>query len=735
MKTIKNYFTFFPFQLFLLHFKKNQVLILLWIILFGIVTQNVARSFGIPYLFISPEYLGEVSLLSYFILGFSIGGFIMAFHLYSYVLLGPSFPFIATLSKPFSKFCLNNSIIPVLFITTLIANIYNVEYFEDLKSKNEILMNCISLIVGVLVFILISLAYFRLTNKNSNKFNIEKDNLAKSILLRPFNLMQINIAKEYQPKYYLKNILQIKATRPTEHYEKKLFEKVLKQNYFNATLFEIVVIGTFIFLGFFQGESIFLIPASASIMLLFTLLIMIVSILYSWFKKWTLTISIILLIGVNYLSNHSSFFSIKSFAYGLDYSSNTPYSIKHLKDIQFNDDQVEKDIEHHIEILNNWKEKAVLKQKVNKPKLIIVNVSGGGIRAALWTFNVLQKLNLAFDGKFMSSTHLLTGASGGMLGGAYYRELYYQSIKNGIDLQDPKYMEQMGQDLLNRLSFTMVTNDLFFKNGKFIYDNKIYAKDRGYSFEQNFNENTQGLLNKSISAYREVEFLSDIPLIVLSPTIINDGRRLLISPQPFGFINGTTFNKKDVGPENVELLKLFSENSANDLSFLTALRMNATFPYVLPMINLPTQPEIAVMDAGIRDNYGIKTSLRYIQTFEEWLIKNTSGVILVEIRDIQKDYDFANKKVFSILDRLIKPIGNFYGNYLHTQEYNASELFELIDNSNLNIDKISFLLRKNPQEKISLSWHLTEIEKLKINNAFENAVNQNELLKLIRLLR
>ena len=91
---------FFPIQLLFIHLKKSHLLILFWLLLFGIVTQNVAMKFGVPYLFLSPEYMGEVSWMSFMILGFSVGGYFMAFHLYSYIILGPSFPFIATLARP-----------------------------------------------------------------------------------------------------------------------------------------------------------------------------------------------------------------------------------------------------------------------------------------------------------------------------------------------------------------------------------------------------------------------------------------------------------------------------------------------------------------------------------------------------------------------------------------------------------------------------------------------------------
>ena len=73
---------------------------MLWLLLFGFVTQSIGSKYGVPYLFLYPEYFGKVSFWSYAILGFGLGGFITAFNLYSYTMHAYRFPFIATLSRP-----------------------------------------------------------------------------------------------------------------------------------------------------------------------------------------------------------------------------------------------------------------------------------------------------------------------------------------------------------------------------------------------------------------------------------------------------------------------------------------------------------------------------------------------------------------------------------------------------------------------------------------------------------
>jgi hypothetical protein len=76
-----------------------------------------------------------------------------------------------------------------------------------------------------------------------------------------------------------------------------------------------------------------------------------------------------------------------------------------------------------------------------------------------------------------------------------------------------------------------------------------------------------------------------------------------------------------------------------------------------------------------------------------------------------------------------------YGNYHHAQEYNSVEMFESIDSEKVPIDLVTFVLRKDPSEMISLSWHLTQREKNDIKRIFNNDYNQHQMEYLIDLLK
>lgn len=731
--TISQLIKFFPIQLLFAHLRKNQMLLLTWVILFGFVSQTLAVKFGIPYLFLSPEYLNEVSWIAYFLMGITIGGFFMAFHLYSYVMLGPSFPFIASIANPFHKFCINNSLIPVVFYGILSYNIYYSQRYEELESIMTVLGFLLSLTAGIVVFIVATMLYFIKTNKNAAKI-ASNQNIAKSFFQKTRSFIKLTSAEKVQPSFYLAKLFKLKHTRTVHHYNQEILDKVFKQNHFNAKFFEISIIAAFIFLGIFQNFELVVIPAAASILLVFTLFLMFVSFLYSWFRGWTLILVICIIGGLNLISTKVNLFDTKNYAYGLNYDDKVNYSLSNIKDIQFSELQLESDLKHHIEVLEKWKKKAQVLQDTEKPKLVLVNVSGGGIRSAMWTFKVLQSLDEETNGEFLQNTHLITGASGGMIGASYYRDIVRAKEEKQLNPSDSIYVEDISKDLLNRVAFSMVTHDLVLRHKQVSFNGRTYAKDRGFFFEQELNRNTRGLMNFTLGDYEEQEKNSEIPLMVFTPTIINDGRRMIIAPQPYGFLNGTTFHQKSIGPENVEFIKLFKNNDPMAVSYLSVLRMNATFPYVLPMVSMPTKPEITVMDAGIRDNYGTKTTIRYIDALKDWIKENTAGIILVEIRDIIQDYDIEDQDDFSLQDKLIEPAFNFYGNFHHAQEFNATELIEVSNKTGIPIYEISFILRNDPQDNISLSWHLTQREKNKIKSKFQSEKNQLELQKMIHLL-
>jgi hypothetical protein len=88
---LKGFYFSLPIQLLFLHFRKYQILLVFWLILFCVVGGIFMKSFGANSLFLSPEYIGSVTPLSFAIVGVSVGMFIMSWHVTSFILLSHYF--------------------------------------------------------------------------------------------------------------------------------------------------------------------------------------------------------------------------------------------------------------------------------------------------------------------------------------------------------------------------------------------------------------------------------------------------------------------------------------------------------------------------------------------------------------------------------------------------------------------------------------------------------------------
>jgi len=246
-------------------------------------------------------------------------------------------------------------------------------------------------------------------------------------------------------------------------------------------------------------------------------------------------------------------------------------------------------------------------------------------------------------------------------------------------------------------------------------------------------------------------------MVIIGPTIVNDGRRLYISSQPVSYMTHS-FNPLSQVPyeskmiQGIEFSRFFASNDPLNLDFSSALRMNATFPYITPNVVLPSQPKMEIMDAGLSDNFGIGDAIKYINVFRSWIDENTSGIIILSIRDTPKQPAIKPYQKSSIVTRLFNPIGSLYKIWASKQDNNNDMQIETLSkNAGFPVDYlvVQYLSKKdlaqlhgdfdmiklNPnEERASLSWHLTEQEKLSIESAIHSEPNMRELEKLKQLL-
>jgi len=748
---------FFPIQLLFCHFKKNITIIIFWAILFGFVSGDLAVKYGIPFLFVDPEYLDKVNFWSYLVVGFSLGGFIMAYNISSYIRNSFRFPFLATLSNPFIKYCVNNGLLPLTFIIYYIIKIYQFQTAVELSRNLDVFINILALLLGISSFVFATFYYVRVTNKDifkmynlqnpehGHSYKQEKGGFKTQKIFLKENLIwkKLNSSKEerdWHVETYLTGSLRIKLARGFEHYDKVMLKSVFKQNHKAAAFFEIATVVTMFILGRFREHVFFMIPAGASIFLLATMLLMLTSALYTWIRGWT---NLVLLGGFllfNYLFRYEQFNFINK-AFGLDYHKKAVYNNSRINSFEKDYKQLINDKSQGITYLSNWKHKVTgQSESKEKPKLIFINCSGGGLRSAMWVVKSLQGADSALNGKLLNQTALITGASGGMVGAAFLRELYLQKQTGKISsLYDSLYVNQIGKDILNSITSTITTNDLFIRTQSFRLGKNKYTKDRGYSFEEKLNQNTNNILkNKRLIDYQKVEQSALVPMLIMAPTILNDGRRLLISSQDIAYLTAKSAGGRldmEFLNEAVEFRRIFKDQDSDSLLYTSALRMTATFPYISPIVSLPSEPRMDVMDAGIRDNFGINTTIQFLYTFKDWIALNTSGVVIIQVRDRDKNFEIEENPLNTIIQTFSSPVGSFYNNLFHMQDYNNDQLIKYCNNWFAGtVDVVNLELNNLSTDRISLSWHLTTKEKIKVINSLYSPGNQQAIQRLKSLL-
>ncbi|QTN39521.1 patatin-like phospholipase family protein [Cryomorphaceae bacterium] len=719
---------FFPIQLLALHFKRSLILLLFWILLFGFVTKLFAQSYGIPLLFLAPEYMGTVGWLSFFLLGVFTGLFFMAFHVSTYIYYSHKFTFLATLQQPLYRFSINNSLLPFSFSLVYLYFSYQYQTGEEQIAPLKALLHLFAWIFGSVVSISITFTYF--FNANRNVFR----GLEQS-LNRPLNLLvkrdrdTSSLSEHTKTQYYLRNFFTLRIVRSTDHYPKGTLIRILDKHHRNAALFILVIFLVILGFGILREQEWANIPAAGSIFLLFTMYLMLTAVLHSWFRSWYAFGVAVVLICIQWLSHYPLFEKVNH-AFGLDYkAAPAPYRFEDLVPLT-TDSIYTYDRNLELQALQGWHAQT----RKTKPKLIIVNTSGGGLRSALFTFEMMHVLDSVTEGAFFKQTRLITGASGGMMGAAYYRGLKHEDSLDSVSID--LLQDCLSTDMLNPIVFGLVTNDLFFNTLHWRTGNQRYNKDRGYSFEQALHRNTLGILDVPLSYYRNPELSGSIPKMVFSPIIVNDGRRLNISSSPTSYLSlvGPN-NERPEYHDGIEFSRFFEALRADSLRFSTAIRMSASFPYITPLINLPSKPAMELIDAGARDNNGFELSMRYAYHFNEWLNRFTSGIVFVRLRsDGLNDARIRDEHKRGVFENLFNPVSGVVKSFDNMQDFNQSQLLLLADEwCNVPIDVIEFNLFEE-EEAVSLSWHLSTSEKAQVRSSIFSEANSAKTKELIQLL-
>ena len=393
-------------------------------------------------------------------MGASIGVFIMSWNITTFILFSRHFTFLAATEFPFLKYCINNSVLPIAFLIFFLIRGYQFAHYRELIPNVEIIFLTLGFLAGLIFILAMSFFYFFRADQTILRTILPLFNNAKSYIahLQP---QQASVAPYalIRSEWFLVSFARAKRCRDVSHYSDELMEKIFKRHHFAAVICIIIAYLFLIIIGFFLDYKAFQIPAAASITLFFAILISISGAFTYFFQSWSVPALIFFLLVLNFLYK-GEWIDPRNKAYGLSYENKEirPHYSAVTLDSLSSPEAITQDRQNMIGILERWKQK----QGEEKPLLLLIATSGGGTRSATFTMNALQHLDSVTGGQIMKKTFLITGASGGMIGATYFRELYRESLKGRpVNLRSSEYVDDIADDLLNPTFSSFVARDVF----------------------------------------------------------------------------------------------------------------------------------------------------------------------------------------------------------------------------------------------------------------------------------
>jgi len=737
-KLLRGIYYFLPVQLLLLHFRKYQVLLGFWLILLLTLTGDFASHFGAASLFLAPEYLGKINFISMFLMGSTMAVFMMTWHITTFIIHSKRMPYMGATRHTFPVYCINNFIIPVAFLAFYSTVTVHSQLHDEHAPILHIIYMQLGFYLGILVVTIISFAYF---------FRVSRD-FFKSLLSHITNPARIRNIIPYDSLDYELDIiparsfisgnLRVARSEDLEPYHPRVLATIMRRHHRNvifATFFAYIVL---LILGIFMDEPLLRIPAGGSFLLFFSIIMGFVGAFKYFLKSWEtlgwITFVVLLSLMVKY-----KFFDLRSIAYGLNYKgpvdARPTYDYNSLRSV-FTPQRFSQDRMQEEQRLDHWLQASGQR---DSSTLVIVTVSGGGSRSAYWSFRCLQYIDSVTNGKLFKNTVMMTGASGGMLGAAYWRSLQDEAQQGHITQSyGPRFQENIGKDLLNPIVFSLASIDLISPFNKISIAGHSYTRDRGYALEKELADNTDGLLDKPIGYFQPREQAGRMPMLIVNGTIVNDGRKLMMANEPLGFLTQPEYSINDsTRPiDGVDFCTFFSGNHPHDLRLTSALRMNATFPFILPVVRLPSNPYMNIMDAGLRDNFGGEVATRYLYAMRGWLEKNVTRVVYLEIRDTRENAVTAAVSETSLTHMLFDPLFVIQNKWEAFQSFDHSFVKDYAPFCIPN--GIHFVtmcyVPKEVKSTAELNFHLTQNEKEDIYESIYNADNMRAIDTLAKLL-
>ncbi|MBK6947222.1 MAG: hypothetical protein IPH16_03280 [Haliscomenobacter sp.] len=166
VKFFTQVFYSFPTRLLIIHFRSNLLLLGMWVGLVMLISGGIAKKLGIRFLFLEPEYLSSGNFWAFFLMGLALGCFYFTWNLTVYLLTAHHFPFLASLKNPFTKYCLNNFLLPLGFLIFYLVSLIHFQAYFVGESTGQLGLDILGFLGGAFSILLLYILYFHFTNRD-----------------------------------------------------------------------------------------------------------------------------------------------------------------------------------------------------------------------------------------------------------------------------------------------------------------------------------------------------------------------------------------------------------------------------------------------------------------------------------------------------------------------------------------------------------------------------------------
>ncbi|MCA9104516.1 MAG: hypothetical protein KDA83_03745 [Planctomycetales bacterium] len=408
------------------------------------------------------------------------------------------------------------------------------------------------------------------------------------------------------------------------------------------------------------------------------------------------------------------------------------------------------------------------------PILVVVATSGGGIRAQIWTTAVLGAMERMVP-ELPYRTRLVTGASGGMVGAAYYvatidqprsRSSHPRTHSNHAQAGTPLPVERL-VEISSQDSLTPTARTLFFRDLPRQIMPFVGGRDRGEMLERTWIANSggeQSVLHRPLRDLEAGELSGWCPSLVFTPALLEDGRRLFLSNLNLAPLTVARIprdlkeGETPVMGASIEYEEALAEaeNSLDGLTTLsaiesrliedrlnyrfdiaTAARLNASFPLISPPIAMPVdRVQWSLGDAAYYDNYGMNVAVRWLErhhsVLQEWRDEGRlHGILLLQIVSSEDPRNSPPTDVPRWTDGWMTPLRGLlvhgFQKIVHTSDQQLATLARTFPDD--PSEGVPFLRHETIAFRgdASLSWYLTPEEVYALVYPFERTSTGGQL--------